>query len=373
MEIRKNEISTAEQFITMAGFLLMASAVGILFREVKFQESNIVIVYMLSVLMTSRFTKGYVFGLTASVIATFLFNWLFTKPYYSFAVYNPGYLITFVIMTITAIFTSALTTRVKEDAVRAQEKEAEIEQERYRGNLLRAISHDLRTPLSGIMGTAEMLIGMTKEGDPRHEMAVGIHKDADWLHSLVENILSLTRLQDGQLNIKKEAEALEEVIGGAIAVISKRAPDYEIQVEMPEEFLLISMDARLMEQVFVNLLDNAVKHSEPSEPITISVEAPEQDPYVRIKVADRGEGISEADLPSIFQTFYTTSTGDADSKQGIGLGLAICDTIVKAHGGVIMAENRTDGKGAAFTFKLPRNKEEMSNGALSRTDPDRGG
>ncbi|MBS7007713.1 sensor histidine kinase [Anaerostipes sp.] len=372
MKMGKRKEWAVWPFLVMAGFLLAASAVGICFREVRFQESNIVIVYMLSVLMTSRFTKGYAYGLTASVIATFLFNWLFTKPYYSFAVYNPGYLITFVIMTITAIFTSALTTRVKEDAVRAQEKEAEIEQERYRGNLLRAISHDLRTPLSGIMGTSEMLIGMTNEDDPRHEMAVGIHKDADWLHSLVENILSLTRLQDGRLNIKKETEALEEVIGGAIALIAKRAPEQEIQVEMPEEVLMIPMDAKLMEQVFVNLLDNAVKHSEPSEPVTICVEAPKQEDSIRITVADRGEGISETDLPNIFQTFYTSNTRDADSKQGIGLGLAICDTIIKAHGGTIKAGNRAEGKGAFFTFTIPRDKEELSNGALSRTDSDRG-
>ena len=340
MKTGKNKESAGSRILITAGFLLLASAVGICFRELHFQESNIVIVYMLSVLLTSRFTEGYVFGLTASVIATFLFNWLFTKPYYSFAVYNPGYLITFVIMTITAICTSALTTRVKEDAVRAQEKEAEIEQERYRGNLLRAISHDLRTPLSGIMGTSEMLIGMTSEDDPRHEMAVGIHKDADWLHSLVENILSLTRLQDGRLKIKKEPEA-------------------------PEEVLMIPMDARLMEQVFVNLLDNAVKHSEPSDQITITVEAPERESGIRIEVADRGEGISDADLPNIFETFYTSSTRDADSKQGIGLGLAICDTIIKAHGGSIRAENRADGKGAVFTLKIPVNKEEGSNGALS--------
>lgn len=365
MKKEKNQQPGLSQILIMAGFLLLASAIGIFFRELHFQETNIVIVYMLSVLMTSRFTKGYAYGLTASVIATFLFNWLFTKPYYSFAVYNPGYLITFVIMTITAIFTSALTTRIKEDAVRAQEKEAEIEQERYRGNLLRAISHDLRTPLSGIMGTSEMLIAMTKEEDPRHEMAVGIHKDADWLHSLVENILSLTRLQDGKLSINKEPEALEEVIGGAIALIAKRAPEQEIQVEMPEEVLMIPMDAKLMEQVFVNLLDNAVKHSGPTEPISVYVEAPEQESRIRITVADRGEGISEADLPNIFQTFYTSSGRDADSKQGIGLGLAICDTIVKAHGGTIKAGNRTDGKGAVFAFTIPRDKEDLNNGELS--------
>ena len=128
---------------------------------------------------------------------------------------------------------------------------------------------------------------------------------------------------------------------------------------------MIPMDARLMEQVFVNLLDNAVKHSEPSDQITITVEAPERESGIRIEVADRGEGTSDADLPNIFETFYTSSTRDADSKQGIGLGLAICDTIIKAHGGSIRAENRADGKGAVFTLKIPVNKEEGSNGALS--------
>mgnify|MGYP000172884245 CR=1 FL=1 len=142
--------------------------------------------------------------------------------------------------------------------------------ERERANLLRAISHDLRTPLSGIMGTSEMLMDMTDKEDRRQELLQGIYQDADWLKSLVENILSLTRLQDGKIVIQKEMEAIEEVIGCAVAHVERSFPEREIQVEIPEEFRLVPMDAKLIEQVITNLLDNAVKHTRPQEAITVS-------------------------------------------------------------------------------------------------------
>ena len=136
-----------------------------------------------------------------------------------------------------------------------------MERERERANLLRAISHDLRTPLSGIMGSAEMLMDMTEKDDNRQKLLKGIYQDADWLKSLVENILSLTRLQDGKILVHKEMEALEEVIACAVAHIEKNYPDREIQVEIPEDFRMVPMDAKLMEQVITNLLDNVVKHT----------------------------------------------------------------------------------------------------------------
>ena len=137
----------------------------------------------------------------------------------------------------------------------------ESEHERYRGNLLRAISHDLRTPLSGIMGTSEMIRDMSREDDPRHALAQGIWDDADWLRSLVENILNLTRLEDGRLVLQKQPEAVEEIIANALEHIAKRAPEREIGVDIPEDLLLVPMDARLIVQVLVNLLDNAFKHT----------------------------------------------------------------------------------------------------------------
>ena len=226
----------------------------------------------------------------------------------------------------------------------------ESEHERYRGNLLRAISHDLRTPLSGIMGTSEMIRDMSREDDPRHALAQGIWDDADWLRSLVENILNLTRLEDGRLVLQKQPEAVEEIIANALEHIAKRAPEREIGVDIPEDLLLVPMDARLIVQVLVNLLDNAIKHTAPEREIRIAVQRDGTD--AGFCVADRGDGISPEDLPYIFRTFYTSRHNRADAKRGIGLGLAICDAIVKAHGGTIRAENRTDG-GALFRFTLP--------------------
>ena len=226
----------------------------------------------------------------------------------------------------------------------------ESEHERYRGNLLRAISHDLRTPLSGIMGTSEMIRDMSREDDPRHALAQGIWDDADWLRSLVENILNLTHLEDGRLVLQKQPEAVEEIIANALEHIAKRAPEREIGVDIPEDLLLVPMDARLIVQVLVNLLDNAIKHTAPEREIRIAVQRDGTDAV--FCVADRGDGISPEDLPYIFRTFYTSRHNRADAKRGIGLGLAICDAIVKAHGGTIRAENRTDG-GALFRFTLP--------------------
>ena len=231
----------------------------------------------------------------------------------------------------------------------------ESEQERYRGNLLRAISHDLRTPLSGIMGTSEMIRDMSEKEDPRRELAQGIWEDADWLHSLVENILNLTRLEEGRLVLQKQPEAVEEIIGNALEHIAKRAPEREIGVDIPDELLLVPMDARLIVQVLVNLLDNAIKHTAAEREIRIAVQREGTDAVFR--VSDRGEGIAPADLPHIFKMFYTSQHNRADAKRGIGLGLAICDAIVGAHGGTIQAENRAGG-GAVFRFTLPMEARE---------------
>ena len=243
------------------------------------------------------------------------------------------------------------------DRLRASElhnrSREETVQERYRANLLRAISHDLRTPLSGIMGTSEMIMDMSGQDDPRYNLASAIHKDADWLHSLVENILSLTRLQEGKLILNKQPEAVEELLAGAIERISKQWPEYEIDVSMPDELLMIPMDAKLIRQVLINLLDNAIKHTLPDGDIRISVEKAENLHFAVFKIADSGSGISQEDLPHLFQMFYTSRTQIVDAKHGIGLGLTICDAIIKAHGGTIEAKNRIDRTGAEFTFTLP--------------------
>lgn len=485
---------------SLLSLLILGSATlfGFCFHYWGIQETNIVVLYIFSVLLVARFTKGYLYGISASIITTLLFNFLFTVPYFSLKVDDMTCLITFAIMMFISIMTSTLATKVKQTVLEVKEQEAETSalyqmtsrlttaedadtiaailvqavgetlhcnaacvsfdengmpektflqrredgkiihrelidgeairrgieqcrgatyvtdreysypiygkatilavlripaeiasgitpmqnrmlhsivestalaferlrswqaqarsreetaQERYRSNLLRAISHDVRTPLLGIMGTSEMLIGMTAPDDPRYSLAKDVYKDANWLHGFVENILSLTKLQEGKLILNKQQEAVEEVIGVALTIIERRWPDHNITVEMPESVVMVPMDAKLISQVLVNLLDNASKHTDKSSEISVCVRVDES--QVSITVADRGCGIAEQDLPHIFQTFYTTYNKNPDAKQrGVGLGLAISQSIVEAHGGSIRAENRKDG-GAAFTFTLP--------------------
>jgi two-component system sensor histidine kinase KdpD len=229
----------------------------------------------------------------------------------------------------------------------------ETEQERYRSNLLRSISHDFRTPLSGILGATEMLSSMTEKEDRRYEIIDGISKDARWLYSLVENVLSLTRLQDGKLTINKQPEVVEEVLGGAVGYMSRRYPEYEIEAHAPEELLLAPMDVKLINQVLINLMDNAVKHTSPPGEISITVSRDTEHNQAVFSIQDTGSGIAQPDLPHIFQMFYTSHSSHADSRPGIGLGLAICESIIKAHGGTITARNRADRTGAEFIFTLP--------------------
>lgn len=240
------------------------------------------------------------------------------------------------------------------DRWRATEKQnhllQENERERYRSSLLRAISHDLRTPLSGIMGTSEMIMGMTEKSDHRYELAQEIREDADWLHSLMENILNLTRLEDNSHALKKQPEAIEEIIAVTLDRFEKRSQGHELTVNIPDELMLVPMDAKLIVQVLMNLLDNSLKHTAQGQEISLTVE--KQEDNACFTVADRGTGISAEDLPYIFQMYYTSAKETADSKKGMGLGLAICSAVVKAHGGNITAENRPGG-GAKFTFTLP--------------------
>jgi two-component system sensor histidine kinase KdpD len=169
------------------------------------------------------------------------------------------------------------------------------------------------------------------------------------MRSVVENILNLTRLQEDSLH--KQPEAAEEIVGGAVRHILRRSPEHRIEVDVPEELLFVPMDAKLIEQTLINLLDNAVRHTAPEDGISVAVTEGEGEAV--FSVLDEGGGIDEAHLPNIFQTFYTTREKHADAAHGIGLGLAICKTIVEAHGGSITARNRAGRKGAEFSFNLP--------------------
>ena len=261
--------------------------------------------------------------------------------------------------------------RLRTSEQRMQSRE-EAARERYRANLLRSISHDIRTPLTGIIGTSEMLRSRLTDDPESYGMAEHIQKDAEWLHSLVENILTLTRLQDADLKISMETEVVEEIVGGAVGRVTEHHPEYDIEVVLPEELLMAPMDAKLIEQVIINLLENSIKHSPAGSPISVSVSrgaalwmlqteesrkaASDWQNMVTISVRDAGSGIRESDIPRIFELFYSDEKRQVRGQRSFGLGLSICETIVRAHSGVIAARNREDRAGAEFAFALPLQK-----------------
>ena len=331
-------------------------------------EETEIIVNTMSVVAIVWYTDSFVLGTLSAVIVMAVFSYLHIEPLYSLQVQDPASLVMLITMTVVALLTSVAAKNTTKTERLASEKELEsirsrerAEREQYRANLLRSISHDIRTPLTGIIGTSEMLMSSLDEEDTENRaLTEKIQNNARWLHSLVENILNMTRLQDDGFRLKKEPEAMEEIVGVAIGRVLEQRPGREIEPQIPDEFIMAPMDAKLIEQVIINLLENAVKHSDQKDAITVGIDADHASDEVWCSVKDSGKGLTEEELANIFHPFYT-GDGKADGiqrseKEGtlsFGLGLSICKTIVKAHGGTIMARNREDGRGAEFLFSLP--------------------
>lgn len=257
-------------------------------------------------------------------------------------------------MISTMAETAGLVISKLQVIINSERSKQEASQERYRSNLLRSISHDLRTPLAGISGTAEVLMNELEEGSEPWKLARTMRKETTWLFDLVQNILSLTRLQDGKLKIKKQLEVVEDVINAAVETMSIRVPEKKIIKHLPEEVLVAPMDCALIKQVLINLLDNGNKYSPHDTPLEIVLTDNPAKNCVDISVMDCGEGLPKEALNKIFELFYTTTASAPDSLRGFGLGLPICDTAMKAHKGSIEAGNRTDRSGAVFTLHIPK-------------------
>ena len=228
----------------------------------------------------------------------------------------------------------------------------ESEKEKMRSNLLRAISHDLRTPLTSILGASSAILENKDQLDAQtHDKLIDdIREDSQWLIRMVENLLSVTRISEGDATVRKSPEAAEEIVADAIARVKSRFPKQTVQVRVPDEFLLVPMDATLIEQVIINLLENAIKHSGKDAPIELTVTREEN--FAVFEVRDHGKGISQADIPYLFEGYEVRGQRSSDSSRGMGIGLSICNSIVRAHGGKITVTNKQSG-GASFTFTLP--------------------
>ena len=247
-----------------------------------------------------------------------------------------------------------------ENARNAREKEESIllaENERLRANLLRAVSHDLRTPLTSIMGNADNLITSGETLDPatRAQVYHDIYNDAQWLTGMVENLLSASRMNEGKLNLNITTELMDDLIGEAVRHLGKRLDAFVFEWRKPDQLLFVRADARLIVQVILNLLDNAMKYTQPGSHIWIRTG--KENGEVRVCVEDDGPGIPDDQKPHIFDLFYTSGNPAGDSRRGLGVGLALCQSILKAHDGRIWVTDRIP-RGVCFEFALP--EEEVT-------------
>jgi two-component system, OmpR family, sensor histidine kinase KdpD len=483
----------------MASMIAVATLISIGFRNMGYSEANYILAYNLGVVLIAYFSDGYFYCIAASFLSMLTYNYFFTVPYFTLIAYSPEYPVTFVSMLISALIASTLTTRVKRESRRAENREKrvqilyrleknllavnskpqllkvaakdigvlfgasvmiaaadldgqlsmrhvagadifqgerektamletfqsglacgaggelyaqceayylpvmgpsgtlgvigiafpgrlalsesqklflnavtaqialamererlyekqqrvklEVERERLRSDLLRSVSHDLRTPLTGILGSIGTLLDHydALEEPVRRELLTDVYNEADWLSTLVENVLSLTRLENQRVKLTKQPEAVEEIVAAAVSRVKRRSGKHAIAIDIPNELFMVPMDGTLIEQVLVNLLDNAIQHTPEETGIRVSVRR--ETSQAVFEVADRGPGIPQEALPRLFDRFYTRRTTGTERK-GAGLGLSICKAIVEAHGGAISALNNPDG-GALFRFALP--------------------
>ena len=312
-------------------------------------SGHVPLIFVLAVALISRMTDGYFFGALGSLISVFFVNYVFTYPYWEFNFAISGYPLTFFSLLAVSLIISAATTQIKQqDALRAK-----AEQEALRANLLRAVSHDIRTPLTSIIGASSALLehGSSFSEEDCRQLLGNINEDAHWLVRVVENLLSITRIS-GQAKISKEAELIEDVIAESVHKFRKNSA-VAIEVQIPQDILLVPMDAILVEQVLLNLMENSVRHGAASK-ISITVEP--LGALALVRVQDNGRGIPREKLSTLFDGSHgNIGSHEGDSKRNMGIGLSVCRSIIRAHGGELIGKN-TDC-GAEFVFTLPLEDE----------------
>lgn len=330
------------------GILIISFLLSLVMDELFRTDTLIPTVFVLGVFLVSLITQGYVCGIVASLVSVLAVNFAFTIPYFKFNFTILENLFSAVIMLIITISTSALTTKVK-----AQEKiRADSEREKMRANLLRAVSHDLRTPLTTIIGSSSAIIDHFDRFSPEQQLLLlkGIREDAQWLMRMVENLLSVTKIDGGGVRLIKTDTVVEELVDAVLVKFRKRYPEQQVAVTIPEEFVSVPMDAVLIEQVLTNLLENAVEHAVGMKELELEVKIVPGG--VEFAVRDDGCGIQRDRLENLFTGYLGGSEHRSDSRRrNMGIGLSVCATIIKAHGGQIHAENRPGG-GAEFRFFL---------------------
>lgn len=253
---------------------------------------------------------------------------------------------------MTICIESALALENKKNDYEKEQAAIAVKTEQLRSNILRSLSHDLRTPLTSISGNACNLMENEDkfDRDTKFQIYNDIFNDSQWLISLVENILASTRIEDEKLQLKLSNELAEDLVDAAVAYSKKKSKDHELSVCTDDELIFVSVDAKLMVQVLINLIDNAIKYTPTGAHIQIEIK--KCGDMASISVKDNGKGIPEQDKPHIFDKFFSSNQGVADCRRSLGLGLYLCKAIVDAHGGNIYLKDNTPS-GAIFTIELP--------------------
>ena len=252
----------------------------------------------------------------------------------------------------------AMALENSRNAKEMEDAKLQAEQEKLRANLLRTISHDLRTPLTSISGNAGMLLSTLEklDNDTIRQMCGDIYDDSAWLTNLVENLLAVTKITEGRIDLKMQPHLIEEIVSEALQHISRKQEEHIITVHHENELLLAKCDARLIIQVIINLVDNAIKYTPAGSHIHITTTADQGN--IEVRIADNGAGVPDSEKDKIFEMFYSGSNPIADCRRSLGLGLSLCRSIVNAHGGAITVSDNQPA-GTVFTFTIPAGEVEV--------------
>lgn len=312
-------------------------------------------VLVLSVFMISLVTQGYICGITASLLAVLVDNFAFTFPFFAFDFLTLENLISAIVMLIVAIVTCTLTTKIKIQ----QALKAEAEKEIMRANLLRAVSHDLRTPLTTVNGICGLLQENYDSLPKAQQIRLlgQIQEDTENLIRMVQNLLMVTKANTDGVHLQKQETVLEELIDSTLVKFKKHYPEQVVDTCIPEDFISIPMDAMLIQQVLLNLLENAVIHASGMTQLWLTVKI--KGKQAVFSVRDNGCGIPKEKEANLFNSYGEAGEQPADGRRaGMGIGLAVCASIIKAHGGDIWGGNHKES-GTQIQFTLEREETDF--------------
>lgn len=336
-------------YVAAIGASLICTGLGLAMSP-RFDIVNIAMVYLLAVVLIAL-TGPRGAAILCSILCVLLFDLVFVPPRGTLTVDDAQYLLTFAILLVVALIISKLNQNLRAEAAANARLEVEAETERMRNTLLASISHDLRTPLAVMMGASSTLAARDAQlsSDDRVQLARSIVDQTQELTGRITKLLQMTRLEVGAIPLAKDWTAVDEILAGALTKLAIPLEGYRVVINLPSDLPLLHADASLLEQVLVNLLENATRHTPAGTLIAVSATASEN--TFQMTVSDRGPGIAIADLDQVFEKFHRDE--NKAGIAGVGLGLTICRAIIELHGGRIWAE-ADQGAGTTIHFTLPR-------------------